>query len=95
MWIQPNRKQTWLNLAEKRRFRVTSGRAGERAQSSNSVSIWVACTTGQRWAQQPAPVFLPEESHGQGSQWAAVHGVAQSQTRLKQLRTHPCTTRET
>ena len=30
-------------------------------------------------------VFLPGESQGQGSLVAAVHGVAQSRTRLKQL----------
>ena len=31
------------------------------------------------------PVFLPGESQGWGSLWAAVYGVAQSRTRLKQL----------
>ena len=30
-------------------------------------------------------IFLPGESQGRGSWWAAVYGVAQSQTRLKQL----------
>ena len=30
-------------------------------------------------------MFLPGESQGQGSWWAAVYGVAQSQTRLKRL----------
>ena len=34
---------------------------------------------------QPTPVFLPGESLGWGAWWAAVCGVAQSQTRLKQL----------
>ena len=34
---------------------------------------------------QPTPVFLPGESQGQGSWWAAVYGVAQSRTRLKWL----------
>ena len=33
----------------------------------------------------PTPVFLPGESQGRGSLWAAVYGVAQSQTRLKRL----------
>ena len=37
----------------------------------------------RKW--QPTPVFLPGESQGRGSQWAAVYGVAQSQTRLKWL----------
>ena len=34
---------------------------------------------------QPTPVFLPGESQGRGAWWAAVCGVAQSQTRLKRL----------
>ena len=38
-----------------------------------------------RRKQQPTPVFLPGESQGQGAWWAAVHGVAQSWTRLKWL----------
>ena len=37
----------------------------------------------RKW--QPTPVFLPRESHGQGSLVAAVYGVAQSRTRLKRL----------
>ena len=34
---------------------------------------------------QPTPVFLPGESQGRGAWWAAVYGVTESQTRLKQL----------
>ena len=37
----------------------------------------------RKW--QPTPVFLPEESQGRQSLVAAVHGVAQSRTRLKRL----------
>jgi len=37
----------------------------------------------RKW--QPTPVSLPGESQGWGSLWAAVYGVAQSQTRLKRL----------
>ena len=37
----------------------------------------------RKW--QPTAVFLPGESQGQGASWAAVYGVAQSRTRLKQL----------
>ena len=37
----------------------------------------------RKW--QPTPVFLPGETQGRGSLVAAVYGVAQSQTRLKQL----------
>ena len=42
-----------------------------------------------RRAQQSTPVFLPRESHGQRS-LQRVHGVAKSQTRLKQLSLHTC-----
>ena len=37
----------------------------------------------RKW--QPTPVFLPGESQGQRTWWAAVYGVAQSQTQLKSL----------
>ena len=37
----------------------------------------------RKW--QPTPVFLPGESQGQGTWWAAVYGVAQSRTRLRDL----------
>ena len=37
----------------------------------------------RKW--QPTPVFLPGESQGWGSLVAAIFGVTQSQTRLKQL----------
>ena len=36
----------------------------------------------RKW--QPTPVFLPGESQGQEAWWAAIYGVAQSRTRLKQ-----------
>ena len=38
-----------------------------------------------RRKRQPTPVSLPGESQGRGARWAAVYGVAQSQTRLKRL----------
>ena len=37
----------------------------------------------RKW--QPTPVFLPGESQGRAAWWAAVYGVAQSQTQLKRL----------
>ena len=40
---------------------------------------------GERRKWQPTPVFLPGESQGRGAWWAAIYGVAQSWTRLKQL----------
>ena len=39
----------------------------------------------RKW--QPTPVFLPAEFHGQGTWWAALHGVIKSWTPLKQLST--------
>ena len=45
---------------------------------------WVGKIPGKR-KQQPTLVFLPGKSHGQRSLWATVHGVAKSQTQLKQL----------
>ena len=43
--------------------------------------------TFKHWRRtwQPTAVFLPGESQGQGAWWAAVDGVAQSQTWLKRL----------
>ena len=41
-----------------------------------------------RRKRRPTPVFLPGESRGRGAWWAAVYGVPQSQTRLKQLSRH-------
>ena len=43
-------------------------------------SAWVG-KIPWRWAWQPTPVFLPGKSHGQRSQVATVHGVAESWTR--------------
>ena len=42
-------------------------------------------------AWHPTLVFLPGKSHGQRSQWATVHRVTNSQTRLKQLSMHAYT----
>ena len=39
-------------------------------------------------------MFLPEESQGWGAWWAAVYGVAQSQTRLKRLSSSSRDTKE-
>ena len=48
----------------------------------------------QHWRRkwQPTPVFLPGESCGQRSLEGTVHRVAQSQTWLKRLNTHTCST---
>ena len=50
---------------------------------ATSLSLFTFMHWRRKW--QPAPVFLPGESQGQGAWWAAVYGVAQSRTRLKWL----------
>ena len=61
-----------------------------RLQSMGSLRVrhdWVTSLSLFTWRRkwQPTPVFLPGESRGSGAWWAAVYGVAQSQTRLKRL----------
>ena len=50
-----------------------------------ATSFWLFTFMHWRRKWQPTPVFLPGESQGWGAWWAAVSGVAQSRTRLKQL----------
>ena len=50
---------------------------------ATSLSLFTFMHWRRKW--QPTPVFLPGESQGRGSLVAAVYGVAQSRTRLKQL----------
>ena len=52
---------------------------------ATSLSLFTFMHWRRKW--QPTPVFLPGEFQGRGSlpRWAAVCGVAQSQTRLKRL----------
>ena len=50
---------------------------------ATSLSLFTFMHWRRQW--QPTPVFLPGESQGRGAWWAAVSGVAQSRTRLKQL----------
>ena len=66
-----------------------------RLQSMGSLGVghdWgtsLSLFTFMHWRRkcQPTPVFLPGESQGQGTWWAAVYGAAQSRTRLKRLST--------
>ena len=51
--------------------------------SVTSPSLFTFMHWRTKW--QPTPVFLPGESQGRRSLWAAIYGVAQSQTPLKQL----------
>ena len=51
---------------------------------ASSLSLFTFMHWRRKW--QPTPVFLPGESQGRGrAWWAAVYGVAQSWTQLKQL----------
>ena len=50
---------------------------------ATSLSLFTFLHWRRKW--QPTPVFLPGESLGRGAWWAAVSGVAQSRTWLKQL----------
>ena len=43
-------------------------------------ALFHACIWRRQW--HPTPVFLPGESQGRRTWWAAVHGVAKSRTRL-------------
>ena len=51
--------------------------------SLTSLSLFTFMHWRRKW--QPTPVFLPGESRDGRVWWAAVYGVAQSRTRLKQL----------
>ena len=50
---------------------------------ATSLSLFTFIHWRRKW--QPTPVFLPGESQGRETWWAAVYGVAQSRTRLKWL----------
>ena len=50
---------------------------------ATSLSLFTFMHWRRKW--QPTPVFLPGEFQVQGSLWAAVSGVTQSQTQLKWL----------
>ena len=50
---------------------------------ATSLALFTFMPWRRKW--QPTPVFLPGESQGRGAWWAAVYGVAESQTRLKWL----------
>ena len=61
----------------------STGSLRVRHNCATSLSLFTFMHWSRKW--QPTPVFLPGESQGQRSWWAAVYGVAQSQTRLKWL----------
>ena len=55
---------------------------------ATSLSLFTFMHWRRKW--QPTPVFLPGESQGWGTWWAAVYGVTQSQTQLKWLSSSRC-----
>ena len=59
------------------------GSLGVRHDWATSLYFFPFMHWRRKW--QPTPVFLPEESRDGGAWWAAIYGVAQSQTRLKRL----------
>ena len=50
---------------------------------ATSLSLFTFMHWRRKW--QPTPVFLPGESQDSRAWWAAIYGVTQSRTRLKQL----------
>ena len=50
---------------------------------ATSLSVFTFMYWRRKW--QPTPLFLPGESQGCGAWWAAIYGVAQGQTWLKQI----------
>ena len=48
-------------------------------------SLWLFTFMHRRRKWQPTPVFLPGNPRDGGAWWAAVYGVAQSQTQMKRL----------
>ena len=49
----------------------------EKRYQTSKYHVLVFCWRRQ-W--QPTPVLLPEKSHGRRAWWAAIHGVAESDT---------------
>ena len=56
-------------------------------EATSSIDTHTELFTLMHWRRkwQRTPVFLPGEFQGRGAWWAAIYGVAQSRTRLKQL----------
>ena len=81
----------YIHSPKKNVFSGTSEELGDFPSKESACSSgdyrWVEKVSWRR-AWQPTAVFLPGESHGQRSLAATVHGVTESQTRLKGLGTH-------
>ena len=72
--LLPGKSHGWRSLV---------GSLRVRHDWETSLSLFNFMHWRRKW--QPTPVFLPGESQGRGAWWAAVYGVAQSRTWLKQL----------
>ena len=75
---------TWVWAISGRWWRIGKPCCSPWGRKESDMTEWLNNNnTGMRRAQQPTPVLLPGESQGWEAWWAAVYGVAQSQTRLK------------
>ena len=91
LFKKPNQERFWEACGTKSCIRLLPGGAGGKEPACHC-RRWKRREFTPRvgkipWrrAWQPTPVFLPGESHGQGSLAAVVRGAAQSRTGLKDL----------
>ena len=82
--------QSEVSQKEKEKYHILThgrlqsmGSLGVGNDWATSLSLFTFMHWRRRW--RPTPVFLPGESQGRGAWWAAVCGVTQSRTLLKQL----------
>ena len=80
----------WLDVIDQRHFEdVSNGESGwslmSRMHQTCSGLFTVNKHISRRRQWHPTPVLLPENPVDRGAWWAAIYGVAQSQTRLKWL----------
>ena len=92
-WKKKSRNQGYPERRSNRSYGGTSGKKKPNYQGRRHERLerhdfgpWLRKIPCRR-KLHPTPVILPEESHGQTSLWATVHGVANSQTQLKWLST--------
>ena len=71
-------KIPWMEEPARLQF-MGSRRVGH--DLATSLSLFTFMHWRRKW--QPTPVFCLENPRDGGARWAAVYGVAQSQTRLK------------
>ena len=86
-WTESNDSLWFLNQKKLWQLDTFMQSSGDATNKWKVVVCFVSTRRMQHWRRkwQPTPVFLPGESQGWRAWWAAVSGVAQSQTQLKQL----------